>query len=74
MSFKLRKLATNMNVIKNMIFIKNMVRAMGKNKLQGNGAFNDTVVTAAHPLLAAPPPNHGLRLSSVCITDRGERI
>lgn len=42
MSFKLRKLATNMNVIINMVIIKNMVRIVGKDKLQGNGAFNET--------------------------------
>lgn len=28
MSFKLRKLAANMNLIKNMVIIKNMVMAM----------------------------------------------
>lgn len=54
MSFKLRKLATNMNVIKNMVIIKNMVRAMGKNKLQRKGAFNETVASCCTSTLCCP--------------------
>lgn len=42
MSFKLRKLAINRNVIINMVIIKNMGRIMGKDKLQRNGVFNET--------------------------------
>lgn len=42
MSLKLRKLAANMNVIKNKVIIKHRVRAMGKNTVQRNGAFYET--------------------------------
>lgn len=44
-----------MNVIKNMVIIKNMVRTVGKDKLQRNGAFNETgTLLLIHSLL----PHH----------------